>query len=200
MGAGNTSFAGVAAIVEDDDAVGVVHRVGEAVDDKDDAAARTFGLIGELTEMAEQGGGVGEIEAGEGFVGEDPLRLPGEDAGEEDAGAFAAGEGVDAALGEVGEVEGCERGGGGGFVFAARGAVGQAAEADERFGGEVPGGLRVLREVADLLCPAAWGEIGERGFAKLDGCGFETGECAQEGGLARAVGAADGGEFAGADG
>lgn len=145
------AIGGEAAVVEDHDAVGVVHRVGEAVDDEDHPPA----LIGECTEMAEQRGGVGEIEAGERFVGEDPLRLAGKDAGEEDAGAFAAGEGVDAALGEVGAVERGERGLRSGFVFGAGGAVGQAAEADECFGREVPGGLRVLGEVADILRAAA---------------------------------------------
>lgn len=193
------SVDGETAFVEDDDAVGVVHRVGEAVDDEDDSASRTFGLIGELTEMAEQRGGVGEIEAGEGFVGENPAWLAGKDAREEDAGAFAAGEGMDAALGKVSAIEGCERIPRGGFVFGARGAVREAAEADERFGGEVPGGLRVLGEVADILRAAARGEIGERSFAERDRAGFETGERAQEGGLARAVGAADRGEFAGAE-
>jgi hypothetical protein len=66
--------------------IGMVHRVGETVHDDDHPGT----TIGKLPQMPQECAGLRKIEAGKGFVGEDPLRLAGEDAGEEDAGALAA--------------------------------------------------------------------------------------------------------------
>ncbi len=115
----------------------------------DDGAAA---LAGEAADHVEEARFLAEVEVGGRLVEEEERRALREAARDGDAAALAAGERVDAALGEGDEVGGGERVGDGGVVdrggTAPRGEVGEATERDDladaegRFDGVVLGGRR----------------------------------------------------------
>ena len=153
------------AVVEGDDAEGVLGHVGVVGDHEDGAAAAVGGGGGDLFEDFGHVLGVGFVEVAGGFVGEEDGGVVGEGAGDGDALLFAAGEIGGAAVGFGFEADLGEQ-----FLGAdAALAAGEAAEFEHRegdvfFGGEFRQQEMELKDEADgLIAHGGEGGVGHLG-------------------------------------
>jgi len=197
-----------AAGAHDGDAGGELSDDGEAVGDEE-AGEAEFGL--ELLEEEKDLSADGDVEGGDGFIGNDEARAEDERAGDADALALAAGEFVgEAGEGVFGKADTAEDGGG---EVATLGSGGMRLMDGEGFGDDfadahagIEGGERILKN--HLHGPALGTEAGRREREKVAafeeefaGVGFDEAEDhAGESGLAAAGLANDGEGFAGEDG
>ena len=104
------------AFVHQDEAVHEACREREVVDDGEDGGAGAGAVAQDLHDVELVVG----VERGDRFVGEQDGRFDGEGAGEQDAGAFAAGEDGDGAVDEAVAVDGVEGAGDGGAIVRRR--------------------------------------------------------------------------------
>src|SRR5262245_50689147 len=189
-----------AASVHKGEAVAEARSQRQVVQGDDDSAAG----VRQRREVAEEAELVGGVEAGGGLVGEQDPRFLGEGAGDQHAGALAAGQLRNHAVGEMDGVHGGERsvdGGtvGGAFAGAQR-SMREAPQGDDGAGDERPVHEALLRQVGKAAGKLVGIEGGDRAAVeghRASGGANEAGEYLDEGGLAGAVGADDRGELAG---
>ena len=191
-----------AAVLEPEDAVGDVADAVVVGDDDDRAVLRLRDIVEELDDFVAVAG----VEVGGRFVGEDELRVVGQGAGDRDALALAAGEGLRLRAEAVGHAEVGEEGGGALAGFAPADAGEVQGDLDVLAGVEGLEQVEALEDEAEIV-PAELRQMAllERGdFAPVhtNGAGSGAQEAAdkrEEGRLAGARGAHDQHEFAAPD-